>query len=258
MSFFVSLPSSASKKVFPDNRTGKFSTQLARSVDLSGHWECGLSEIIFPPKKLRLRETVKFFVKKPAQPATTDSPVNALKGGTFINGYELRPRSFDSYADIETALTAIFKRPNNELPDVKFSLTDNVWKLHLKEGIELRVIGQAFCRLIGLQQDFSYNTTEQSVHLFHSYYGIDYVYVYCDVIEHGTIGDAMAPCLRTIPFQPRKDECTIIRFENPHYMPLLKNSFSTIEVELADDLGDEIEFRMGLAIIKLHFRPRKL
>ena len=198
------------------------------------------------------------FVKTPAQPVTEDTPKHVLRGETYVNVHELKPQAFDSYADIERDLNTIFKRPNDEFLDVKFSLVDNVWQLHLREGRELRVAGKAFCRLIGLQENFPYKTKHRTFQMFHSYYGIDYVYVYCDVIEHGIIGDAMAPCLRTIPFQPRKDECTMIRFENPHYMPLLKDSFSTTEVELADNLGDEVEFRMGLAIINLHFRPRKL
>ena len=257
MSFFILLPSSASRQVFPGNRTGKYCTQLARSVDLNGHWECGLSEKIFPPKKLMLRETTLLFVKKPVEPVTIQDS-KELEAGTYVQAYEMRAQFFEIYADIERALSTIFKRPSGETPDVEFTLKNNVWHMRLKKGTELSLSGKAFCRLIGLKENFPYNSDEQSIHLFHSYYGIDYVYVYCDVIEHGIIGDAMAPCLRTIPFQPRKDECTIIRFENPHCIPLLKNSFSVVEVELADDLGDEIEFRMGLAIIKLHFRPRKL
>ena len=48
MSFFMTLPCDSSRSIFPGNRVGKFTTQLAREVVLEGEYEVGLSEIVIP------------------------------------------------------------------------------------------------------------------------------------------------------------------------------------------------------------------
>ena len=48
MSFFMTLPCDSSRSIFPENRVGKFKTQLAPKVVLEGEYEVGLSEIVIP------------------------------------------------------------------------------------------------------------------------------------------------------------------------------------------------------------------
>jgi hypothetical protein len=88
-------------------------------------------------------------------------------------------------------------------------------------------------------------------------YALQLVYVYCDLVEHITVGDSLVPCLRTVPVSTDDKEHTWLRFENPHYVPILKNDCSTVEIELANDEGKEIRFGAGLSLFKLDFRPRK-
>ena len=83
------------------------------------------------------------------------------------------------------------------------------------------------------------------------------MYIYCDIVEYGIVGDTLAPCIRCLPIMPTDDSPVVIRFESPHYIPVEKNVFSTIQIEIANDNGEEIRFYDGVAIIKLHFRPKK-
>ena len=53
MSFYITLPCSASRSEYPDNRIGHYITNLARPVELNGSWEVALSEIILPPARIR-------------------------------------------------------------------------------------------------------------------------------------------------------------------------------------------------------------
>ena len=62
MRFFVTLPSAASRELFNNNRSGKYTTRLARALDLVGVWEVGLAEIMFPPKKIQLVEEGEFYI----------------------------------------------------------------------------------------------------------------------------------------------------------------------------------------------------
>jgi hypothetical protein len=45
-----------------------------------------------------------------------------------------------------------------------------------------------------------------------------------------------------------------VMFENPHYLPVLKNEFEFLELDLRDDTGRSIPFQFGTSCVKLHFR----
>ncbi len=51
--FYLTLPSNSSANYY-DNTLTKFTTRLQSSVSLTGEWEVGLSEIIFPHTWLTL------------------------------------------------------------------------------------------------------------------------------------------------------------------------------------------------------------
>ena len=46
--FYLTLPSNASMKMYPDNTLAHYITDLPRRIVLSGEWECGLVEIQNP------------------------------------------------------------------------------------------------------------------------------------------------------------------------------------------------------------------
>jgi hypothetical protein len=48
MSFYVTLPSNASPKIFPDNKPSHFFVKLPQTIDVSSQYEVGLVEIQFP------------------------------------------------------------------------------------------------------------------------------------------------------------------------------------------------------------------
>ena len=47
----MTLPSDSSRKQFPENRIGNYTTTLARQILLEGSYEVGLSEILLPAPK---------------------------------------------------------------------------------------------------------------------------------------------------------------------------------------------------------------
>ena len=54
--------------------------------------------------------------------------------------------------------------------------------------------------------------------------------------------------------------CTEIvhrEYKNAHYLHLRSNIISSIEIKLANGLGEEIKFKQGNSILVLHFRKRK-
>ena len=46
--FYLTLPSSASLDVFPDNKTTSYRVKIPQTIDLEGNWEVGLYSISYP------------------------------------------------------------------------------------------------------------------------------------------------------------------------------------------------------------------
>ena len=46
--FYLTLPSNASMKMYPNNTLAHYITDLPQRIELSGDWECGLAEIQYP------------------------------------------------------------------------------------------------------------------------------------------------------------------------------------------------------------------
>jgi len=80
------------------------------------------------------------------------------------------------------------------------------------------------------------------------------MYVYCDVLEHVTVGDTTAPLLHIVDKSRKKDE-NVHKTVNPIlYVPLQKKNFDTVEINIMTDNGVPVPFRSGKAFVVLEFR----
>jgi hypothetical protein len=249
MAFYMALPCTASRETYPDNRIGKYTTVLARPLELEGAWEVGLSEIILPQITTNLEKdaSIEFYDRDSAK---------------FSKDGEQLPSSFIIPAGRYATVHEITKMINAAAPQCKNS-QKLCWNLSVKDGCTQLVVqdwawlwfkSEELCAILGMSSRKPYWVGNYD---FRSGYKLQLVYVYCDIIEHTVVGDELVPCLRTIPISIENSEQTWIRFENPHYITLQKNDFSTIEIEFADDRGETVKFMNGLSLMKLHFRPRK-
>ena len=87
---------------------------------------------------------------------------------------------------------------------------------------------------------------------------VNAIYVYCDVIEHRTVGHMLAPLLTVLPVTGKSGAYVFKRYNKIQYHPVLKKNFRDIHISLRDDQAKLIRFRKGKAIVTLHLRPRKL
>ena len=58
MSFYLTLPSTASKDTFPENRTNNWRTKLAETIRLPGKWEVALTELTYDHSWTELHNAV--------------------------------------------------------------------------------------------------------------------------------------------------------------------------------------------------------
>ena len=84
------------------------------------------------------------------------------------------------------------------------------------------------------------------------------IYLYCDVIEHRTVGGTLAPLLGVVAAEGKSGAYVAKRYENIQYHPVMKKNISTIHISLRDDQGNLIRFQKGKVILTLHFQPKSL
>jgi hypothetical protein len=86
--------------------------------------------------------------------------------------------------------------------------------------------------------------------------GLHSIFVYSNIVEHYFVGNSFAQLLRLVevPNNSNYGEQVVLRYDQPHYIPLQTHSFDTIQVELKDDTGENIPFEFGRVIIKLIFK----
>ena len=87
--------------------------------------------------------------------------------------------------------------------------------------------------------------------------GINYMMLYCDLLEHVPVGDTKAPLLRIVNANGTNGEIVHHLYDEPRYIPLQKKNFDSIELDLRDDLGKPIAFENGKLVVTLHFRQAK-
>ena len=277
MSFYMTLPSDSSKKQFPDNRIGNYTTALARDIALESNYEVGLSEILLPaPKSAVTKMQFLSFVdlEKPERGRQfIGFPPECFLTFTLFQR-AIRKREYQMFTNIEYSKNEYemvgipAKDAAKEKLPFGFTLKDRrvILTVGLKCDVHFTAAYQ-MTKLYGFINNKSYNSGPTKAEVFTGnidYTGannMDLVYVYCDLVEYGIVGDTLAPCLRTIPITARNagynDQAIVERFENPHYVPVQRNVFSAVNIVTANDNGEEIKFAAGVAITKLHFRPKK-
>lgn len=82
-------------------------------------------------------------------------------------------------------------------------------------------------------------------------------YVYCDLVEPQIVGDTVAPLLQIVNLNLtncRHGTQQSTLFNSPHYVPVLKNRFQEVEIDLRDSMGNPLPFQFGTSCVKLHLR----
>lgn len=230
--FFVTLPSNSSMNLYPGNRTTQYVTHLATPVKLQGAYEVALMETTFPytfggfhePEVVSLTHT-----KGPNPP-----PVSVtLKGDGSVKHIVARINEFVKGVTLSldnAGTVTITKQPHVKTVEMSPKLAS---VLGLSEG---RAVRPADLRRAFPQQ----------------------LYIYCDLVESQSVGDTMAPLLRTV--NPRVDQyqygmtCNT-SFRVPYYLPVVKREFQSIQILIKDDTGRYPSFDYGTSSCVLHFRP---
>ena len=241
--FYLVLPSNSSMITYPNNTLAQYITNLPRRINISGVWECGLTEIHYPHDWYNVRNsrlTVEHdgnmetdvcfedgYYHSPEALATT---LNGDKPGRVKFTYEPVTQKFIAHVKIKTKCTLY-----GDLPDI---LGFGAWSGDSTTSLTSSALS-VFVRassIVDLRR------------------GFESLYVYSSIVEPRIVGDKIAPLLRIVPITGRHGEMVTTRFDHAQYIPVLSREFGSVETEIRDDTGRPVPFERGKVTVTLHFR----
>lgn len=279
-SFYITLPSNASMKLYPDNTLSEYTTHLARRIVLAeDDWEVALTEIQYPILFSNVNSVDAWVAVEFKEPS----------GRRYL--CTLPPGVYDRMEQILSHFNQVFK------DELEFKYQDSVNRVQMTFGrtkFFSITMGPKLAVMMGFalpkdieglndfaiydediheksdtaelirQIDHEMNSTEEEIQLSSVYPFVlqsevpNQMYVYTDVIEPNFIGDSIAPLLRIVKIEHgTSDNHVATTFTNPYYIPVLKREFETIDINIRDDIGRTIPFLSGKLNVRLHFRRRQ-
>lgn len=247
-SFYLTLPSNSSMIYFPENKTANFCTKLPRSIKLEGEWMVGIVEFLYPCTMFTVQnpENIMYITKR------MNVPGDKVNESTVSYKTQIPPHTYDSIDDIVSVcnLKETFKlRYDKILKNITLTHDD-------KKLISLKFSPKLSLQL-GFDPDTNIITKKKSKFPPNLYLGLpSQMFIYCDIIEPQMVGDVICPLLRVIPIDTIKytygSNKTHI-FSPPHYVPVMRREFDTIEIDIRTNTGSNVPFQFGTTCVKLHF-----
>ena len=227
----------------PNNTLAQYITNLPRRINISGVWECGLTEIHYPHDWYNVRNarlTVEHdgnmetdvcfedgYYHSPEALATT---LNGDKPGRVKFAYEPVTQKFIALVKSKTKFTLY-----GDLPDI---LGFGAWSGDSTTSLtsSARSMFVRASSVVDLRR------------------GFESLYVYSSIVEPHIVGDKIAPLLGIVPITGRHGEMVTTRFDHVQYIPVLSREFGSVETEIRDDTGRPVPFERGKVTVTLHFR----
>ena len=293
--FYLTLPSNASMKMYPDNMLAHY--VLPQCIDLSGEWECGLAEIHYPHTWYNVTEEDVWFFLSEKNP-TGLTPNTKLASGyykgpvTLMNRINrgLRRMTTDkaraklSYSPITQKMTLhmlsdtmftipyhsalgpmlVFRKsvatsPSAVAAAAAIAADSTRQYVHPRlGGTDIGVTPSATVLVPPTYSpDAPYPFRKEAEDVVSMTCGFNTIYVYTDVVESRIVGGSLAPLLRALPVSGSHGATVSDRFTNIHYVPLFYSHFKSIEMDIRDDTGQRVPFEYGRVTVTLHFRRRR-
>lgn len=250
---------------YPNNTVTNYITHLPRTIELYDRWEVAVVEIYYPCSFKTVNGSNVVQVEVPYNPSMAMSGTLTGEGGfntpqlveiKTITG-ELSPGSYSEVQDIIELLNKHQALAEHILfsydpitKKVEITPKDNVIKVELPQTLALQ---------LGFDpKEKDFKNHKKSVRPANIQLGLpSYIYIYCNIVEPQLIGDTSAPLLQIVNIDNSEyvyGTSKHVHFHSPHYVPVMKNSFESIEIDLRDDTGNNIPFEFGTSCVKLHFR----
>lgn len=226
---------------FPHNKVSRFITQLPSSINLKGEWEVGLSEIIYPHSWYNINTVNNGF-------SYDNGDGKIQKKRIDVGCYEVM---YDLISAIQLSLP---KNPSKFT--FSYNKTTKRVKIDVVKGATLYL--ENLGPMLGFKPNSVIRGSVKSEFQADIQSNFPFFYVYNDLISPQIVGDVYAPLLRIVRVTGQDGEVVSQHYDRPQYLPVIRQSVQTIEVELRLNSGDLVPFESGRVITVLHFRMKQI
>lgn len=263
----MTLPSTSSIKLYPENTTANYVTQLYKNIELRGDWEVALTEFHFPHTFFNVNHgsnRIKALWRIEGQ--------NSVTSGTVTPGYYKNDEEFlDAVNNVFKGMNlgkirvntitrcAYYTEPARPI-EPKEKTVPNLRQIREPyiTNHEFISLGEVLSRQLGYEPGVNIAAEPAALMPLNLAYGLpSHIYIYSDIAEPHMVGDTNVPLLRMINTHHGKylfgDEATITP-NSLQYIPLAKNQFDNIQIDLRVNSGLPVPFKFGTAAVVLHFR----
>ncbi len=254
--FYLILPSNSSMDYYPDNTAAHYYTKLPETIDLSrGDYEVGLAEIQLTSYIANLEEQEGYFkvIIHPQEGEKLLFVPKAMYKDTIELVETLDHMIWKEFDNQKKKHPKMKERPRFEFNPITRKVMLKLSSKHHK--VEMNDILASMLHMNKTYDKVGRHIAKKFIDVFKH---TSAVYIYCDLVRHRIVGDAIVPLLRVVPtFEPEPSTIHVI-YETPHYIPISHSQFDTIEILLSTDSGKSSAFSAGHTIATLHIRPRKI
>ena len=268
--FYVTLPSNVSPDLFPRNINGHYKTRLERELHLKrGEWEVGLAEFHYTKSFYNIRTggIVYYSQDIPASSASADFLIGPVNGVFQRRVVAIPPGHYRTLQALASALTtSIQGTPLQGALTLRIDFNKVVtMTLDLPEGQRQRV------RRVQLYGDLPQalgippSTVLESPSMIQGKLvadidrGMTALFVYADIVDKHLVGDSYVQLLRVVSLSKNDIpyENVGVEFSNIQYHEVGNFRGREVEVRVARDDGQTVEFNSGKVMLVLHFRKTR-
>jgi hypothetical protein len=283
MSFYVILPSNTSSS---NNKTNSYKVRLPRTLRFDSEWHVGLAVMLYPhswptmgtrepqfidvyyhhDKRIRhtqygTRYTLKstnitsleeleLLLNSSFHDRTKVVPSLANAGAAAVNKTDITEHSLEQWE-------AVFKNPSSS---IHFTYRKSEHRFHVKldsRFVERIVLSEQLSYVLGFWGKRTLYETALAGNTPDLRGGISAMYVYApDLIEPLIVGDTLAPVLRVVNVQGKKNEYVEESFVSIQYHRLLLKEITEISIEIHTPTGVLVPFEWGFCTLTLHFKKK--
>ena len=253
-SFYLLCPSNASMNLYSDNTPGAFRINLPKRIKLRGRYEVGLAEISYP-MTFDTFDKVSSYRVKTIHNGRPGSSV--LTKTLYLNVEELLEEIIDKIAASQgwhAAANHVISR------SFTYKKLQNRVTHNLISGLSVR-LSQEVSEVLGYKDNDWISSTGVATYPPDIRNGMHQLFVYSNIVEPQLVGDVYAPLLRTVAMTAniqRGAQQETVAFDSPHYVPVITDEISTIEINIKNDSGENVSFLTGKSVCTLHFRRKTL
>jgi len=252
-SFYVYLLSNT----HDGNRIGDFRVQCANPVVLEGQYEVALTHIVYPYNFDVITDKLEENFSPQNSVFDTFEDCRVAEGRVPTKNYE---SGEELVAMVNYALKTVrLVTDNSAVTDSRLedAFTFDAMTGRCSVVVEVKKIqpSRKLAYLLGFDHPVlgkGFQEAQHPVHLCQ-----DLMFIYTNIVDYQMISNVMAPLLKMLCMKGKYGHSSEVSFDWPQYVPVLKNEFDTIKIELKNDKDEIINFHSGKVAMTLHFRRKR-